>query len=110
MRTHIFLALFLASLISTAYAADIQWTRFKGQVKALDLKANRITLQNKEGDLVGVFIDGDVRISRGSNEVALGDVQMDDKIVVTHIPVNPKTETKEQGTKGSDEPAPNNEQ
>ena len=97
MRT--LLLLILTSITSAAVAADVSWTRFKGKVKAIDQKASRITIQNGEGDLIGVKVDEDVSIVTGKEKRALKEIEIDDKIVLYYLPKAPVP-------KDPEEPAP----
>jgi hypothetical protein len=85
----------LAAVVAATCVQEVDWTRFKGTVKGLNLKSNRITVQNAEGDLLGLQVNDDVKILRGkeSAEVKLGDVRLDDRVILIHIPADkPKQE------------------
>lgn len=77
-------------LTGSLFASDVQWTRFKGIVKALDLDKSRVTMMDDAGDLIGVPVDGNVRIFLGKDQVALDKLKLDDKIQLQYIPINQK--------------------
>ncbi len=81
----------------TAVIACLQWTRISGTVKSVDLKESTVTIENREGDLLVVPIDFQVRIKeKKSDLVGLGlkDLSLDDKITLTRISADkPKDET-----------------
>ena len=68
------------------FAAPVEWTRFKGTVKALDQKAKKVTLANKDGDIFTVLVDNDVIVVVGKEERQLKDVGLDDKVTLLRIP------------------------
>jgi Cu/Ag efflux protein CusF len=94
----------LAVAVAAVCAQEVQWTRFRGVVKGLDLKANRVTIQNGERDLVTIQVTDDVKVQRGKDDVKLGDIRLDDKVVLVHIPTDkpkePKEETFEEMNRG----------
>lgn len=71
---------------SAAFGSEISWSRFKGTVKAIDYKASTLTIQNSEGDLVGIKVNGDVTIRQGKDDVPLSKVQIDDKVTLFFAP------------------------
>jgi hypothetical protein len=90
-------AIVLCFLVSSAYAADVEWSRLRGTVKALDFKAQRITIQNHEGDLLSILVTPDVHIAEGKSdtEIPIKDVHLDAKVTLTRIPAadKPKEES-----------------
>ena len=72
---------------AVACAAGVQWTRFTGTVKAINLKTASVTLQLKGGDLVTVPVDYQVKIKeKGDIFRELKDLQLDDKVTLTLVP------------------------
>lgn len=77
------LAWMLAPLL---HASEVQWSRFKGRVKSINAKTLMLTIQNSEGDLVSVKTDPDVEIYRGRELKAIGELAIDDKVVLVYAP------------------------
>jgi Cu/Ag efflux protein CusF len=77
-------------LAGSLMASDVQWTRFRGTVKALDLDKGRVTIQDESGDLLGIPVDANVRIFEGKDQVSIDKLQLDAKIQLQYIPVNQK--------------------
>ena len=90
-------ALLLAT--SAAFASEVQWTRFRGKVKSVNYRTQEITLQNAEGDLIGVKVTEDVAIFDGKEIRKLSDVAVDEKVSLLFAP-------KPLPPKEPDEPAP----
>ena len=92
------LTLFLVPLC--VQCADIQWSRLRGTVRAIDHKASKLTIQNSEGDLFTIPVTADVHIAEGKtdSQLALKDLHLDEKVTLTLIPEadKPKDETFEQ--------------
>jgi len=81
------------------WASDVQWTRFRGQVKAVNYKTATLTLESN-GDLVTVKIDDDVTILRGKEAIdKISGVLIDDKVTLIYAPKAP-------ASKDPDEPPP----
>lgn len=79
------LTLILLTLSLNAFA-DVEWTRFKGTVKAVNLKAHTLTIQNTDGDLFTIPIDYQVTIVDRKNVMRdLKDVQFDTKVVLLRV-------------------------
>jgi hypothetical protein len=85
MRKTLLLSLMLL-LPALVTATEIQWTRFRGEVKALDFKKSIVTIQNKDGDLFTFSVDKDVICVRGKAEVPFTDLRIDDKVVLMRVP------------------------
>ena len=76
-----------SSLGAFSFAADsVVWTRFRGVVKGLDYRQQFVTLQMKDGDIIGVHVTSDITILDGKDEKALKDVRLDDKITLENTP------------------------
>ena len=71
-------------------ASDVSWTRFKGSVKQIDLKANTIQIQDNEGNLVKLKVDEDVMLLKGKETVLLSNVGVDEKVTLVYMPRPPK--------------------
>ena len=84
-----FIAAVVALTVAVLAHGDVQWSRFKGKVKAVNGKAATVTIQNAEGDLVTVKVDSDVEVLRGKDQVKLGDVAIDDKVTLVYSPKAP---------------------
>jgi len=80
------MALILGLSAVMAISSEVQWTRFKGEVKALDFKKNLVTIQNKDGDLFTITVDKDIVVVRDKADIEFADVRIDDKIVLMRIP------------------------
>jgi hypothetical protein len=73
----------LVLLIKAAFAADVEWSRLRGTVKAVNLKAQTVTIQNSEKDLLTVPIDYQVKIvAKGDALRALKDLELDERITL----------------------------
>jgi hypothetical protein len=83
-----------------AGAADVNWSRFRGKVKAINGKASTVTIQNAEGDLVTVKVDDDVSIVSGKQVKALGDLAIDEKVVLVYFPKAPAPKEPEETPEG----------
>lgn len=73
-----------------AHGADLDWARFTGKVKAINLKASTVTIQNDEGDLFTIPVDYQVTLIIGKGKHAaskgLKDVLLDDRITLIRTP------------------------
>jgi hypothetical protein len=78
--------LLMVSIPALSQATEIQWTRFRGEVKALDFKKSIVTIQNKDGDLFTFPVDKDVMCVRGKAEVPFTDLRIDDKVILMRVP------------------------
>ncbi len=71
-------------------ASCVSWTRLAGRVKGINLKESTVTIQNKDGDLLTVPIDYQVKITEGHGETRdLKHLELDEKIVLLNTPSNP---------------------
>ncbi len=69
-----------------ACALCLEWTRLSGTVKAVNLKASTLTIQNRDGDLLTVPIDYQVSITDKHEEIrTLKTVRLDDKVILVRI-------------------------
>ena len=74
----------------------LEWTRFSGVVKAVNLKAASVTIQNTDGDLLTIPIDYQVRIGGKKGETrTLKELQLDDKVTLIRIPADKPVEETE---------------
>ena len=65
----------------------VDWVRFTGTVKAINLKASTLTIQVKDGDLITIPIDYQVKIAdKGGDIRSLKDIQLDQKVTLTRTP------------------------
>ena len=93
------LLLILTLLSGTLSASEIQWTRFRGKVKAINYKTQDLMLQNNEGDMISLKVTDDVAIFDGKEVKKLGEVSIDEKVSLLYAP-------KPVLPKDSEEPAP----
>lgn len=69
----------------------IEWARLTGTVKSVNLKDQTVTIQNREGDLLTVPVDYQVRIKEKSGDaisVELSRLSLDEKIILTRVQVD----------------------
>lgn len=80
---------------AVACAMCIDWTRLSGQVKAINLKDSTVTIQNRDGDLLAVPIDYQIKVTEKHGELkSLSSLQLDEKITLIRIQsIQPKEET-----------------
>ncbi len=85
-------------------SACIDWTRLSGTVKAINLKDSTVTIQNRDGDLLSVPIDYQVKMTEKNGELRnLGNLKLDEKITLIRIqslPVKDDTFEEMNRTKG----------
>ena len=76
-------------------APCIDWTRLKGTVKSVNLKASTLRIQNSDGDVFDVPIDYQVKIiEKKEAGKQLKDVQLDSKVTLIRTPSEqPKEDT-----------------
>lgn len=95
-------------LVAAAVCLSVQWTRFTGVVKALNLRESSLTLELKGGEIVTIPVDYQVKIKTKKDSVVrqLKDLELDDKVVVTQIPAAepPKDETFQEMNSGAFRP------
>ena len=71
----------------------VEWVRFTGTVKAINMKVSSVTIQNRDGDLVMVPIDYQVKImDKGGDLRSLKDLQLDQKVTLLRVPSEPAPE------------------
>lgn len=79
-----------AVLIAAACAVCVDWTRFVGRVKKVDLQNSAVTIENNDGDILTVPYDYQVTIFVGDEPVhdlkALVQVKRNAKITLTRTP------------------------
>lgn len=76
--------LILAVAISCLPCVD--WTRLCGTVKAINLKDSTVTIQNRDGDLISIPIDYQVKITEKHGEMrSLQNLKLDEKITLIRI-------------------------
>jgi hypothetical protein len=78
-------ALVLVLAATVCRASEVQWTRFRGKVKAVNYKTSTLTLDSG-GDLVTVKLDDDVMILEGKEAVQPSGVLIDDKVTLIYAP------------------------
>lgn len=73
-------------LTAVVCTACIDWTRFSGTVKAVNLKESTVTIQNRDGDLFIIPIDYQVQITEKHGEKrGLLSLQLDEKITLIRM-------------------------
>lgn len=78
-----------ALALVAATCACVEWTRFTGNVKAINLKASTVTIQIKGGDLVTIPVDYQVKVTEGKGELrSLKDLQLDEKVTLLRVPAD----------------------
>jgi hypothetical protein len=78
-----------AILLAAAVACTpcIDWTRFSGIVKAVNLKSSTVTIQLKGGDLVTIPVDFQVSLQEKHDELrALKDLKLDETVTLLRVP------------------------
>jgi len=87
----------ILSLLFCAVCVD--WTRFRGTVKAINQKDSTVTILNKDGDLIVIPVDYQVKIEEKHGEQrGLLNLQLDEKVTLIRTPRAdvPKTESFEE--------------
>ena len=70
-------------LIVAACTLCLDWTRLSGTVKAFNYRDSTVTIQNRDGDLLTVPIDYQVRIvDKGKEPLDLKKLVLDQKVVL----------------------------
>lgn len=83
-----FLLLLLCASLSQA--SEIQWTRLRGTVKAINARTQMLTIQNPDGDLLTMHIDADVEMLNGKDPILkLQDFKLGDKVTLLYNPKAP---------------------
>lgn len=76
--------LILSLLICTVC---VEWTRLSGTVKAINLKAGTVTIQNRDGDLLTIPIDYQITMMEKHQEMrSLKTLHLDEKITLLRVP------------------------
>lgn len=105
-RTFTVLVLLICAGI-TLHASEIQWTRMKGTVKASNAKTQMLTLQNQEGDLFSIHIDGDIDVVAGKDTIGkLSDLKLGDKVTLLYNPKAAAPKDADQPVDGVYKPIP----
>lgn len=69
-------------------APGIDWTRLSGTVKAINLKESNVTIQNRDGDLLTIPVDYQVKITEKHGEMRnMSNLRLDEKITLIRIQV-----------------------
>lgn len=77
-------------------ALCLDWTRLSGTVKGVNLKDSTLTIQDKEGDLLIVPIDYQVKIiEKSGGRKELKTISLDDKVTLTRTPMEKPKEDSE---------------
>lgn len=64
----------------------VEWTRLTGVVKTVNLRDSTVTIQNRDGDLLTVPVDYQVKVNTKHEELrALKDLVLDEKIVLIRV-------------------------
>lgn len=79
-----FKTLALILIVAVVQAAEV-WPRLEGIVKAVNVKAQTLTVQKREGDIVVLKLDKDVDLV-GSTGPKLSDIKPGDKVAVFTMP------------------------
>lgn len=80
-------------LLAAALACTpgVEWTRFQGTVKNVNLKSQTLTLLH-DGDFYTIPIDYQVKIIQKSAVKRLQDIALDDKVTLIKTPSEPQVE------------------
>lgn len=70
-------------------APAVDWTRFQGTVKSINLKAQTLTLAESSGDLFTIPIDYQVKIIEKKAIKRLVDIELDAKVTLVRTPAEP---------------------
>lgn len=74
-------------IVLTACAMCLDWTRLKGTVKAVNLRDSTVTLENRDGDLMIVPVDYQVKLIEKNDEMRdLRHLVLDEKITLIKTP------------------------
>ena len=70
-----------------AGASEVEWTRFIGRVKAINLKAQTVTIQDRDGNLYTIPVDYQVKMLNKEHELlTLKNLDIDQKITLIRVP------------------------
>ena len=76
-----------------ACVACIDWTRLSGVVKAINLKDSTVTIQMKDGAILTVPVDYQVKITERHGEMrGMKNLELDEKITLIRIPAAQPTQ------------------
>jgi hypothetical protein len=83
----------LAVVLATCTCVD--WVRIAGTVKAVNLKAQAVVVENKDGDLFTIPVDFQVKLTdKGGEPKFLKDLQLNEKVILTKTVADlPKDDT-----------------
>jgi len=88
--------LFSWLLAAVVCAQCVEWTRLTGTVKGINLKDSAIVIQMKDGDILTVPVDYQVKIVNKHNELrGLKQVELDEKVTLTRVPADKPIEDTE---------------
>lgn len=73
-------------------APGVEWTRFQGTVKGVNLKSQTLTLLDKSGYFITIPIDYQVKIVQKDAVKRLQDIALDDKVTLIKTPADPQIE------------------
>lgn len=92
--------LILAAVVCTAC---VDWTRFSGTVKSVNPKESTVTIETRDGDLLVIPVDFQVKITEKRGEIRpLSGLKLDEKVTlirVQSLELPNKTETFEEMNK-----------
>ncbi len=78
--------LFVAAAVC---AACVDWTRFTGTVKVINLQTSTVTIQTKSGDYVRVPVDYQIKMFGKKEEVLeLKNLHLDEEITLLRVPAD----------------------
>ncbi len=90
-------------IIAAAIACSpcIDWTRLSGTVKAINLKESTVTIQNRDGDLMTIPVDYQVKMTEKHDEMrTIHNLKLDEKITLIRIQsIQPKDESMDEMNK-----------
>jgi hypothetical protein len=65
----------------------VEWTRLSGTVKGINLRSSTLTIQNRDGDLLTVPVDYQVKIVEKHGEIRdLKALALDEKVTLLRVP------------------------
>lgn len=74
------------ALVVAAACLCVEWTRLAGKVKAINLRDSTVTIQNRDGDLLTVPVDYQVKIIEKHGELRdLKHLALDERITLTRV-------------------------
>lgn len=88
--------LFSWLLVAVVCVQCVEWTRLTGKVKGINLKESAVTIQMKDGDLLVVPIDYQVKIVNKHDELrGLKQLELDEKVTLIRVPADKPVEDTE---------------